>query len=82
MTPPLNSIFTGLIPKHGAVKLSLDLRNLFCLELDSISSSTSKLLEILASNVIFLQQELYCYLQSLYFKPYLGVTHMFYNTFA
>ena len=44
------------------------------LGLNLISSSISKLLEILASNIIFLRQELHCPLQSLYFKLYLG-TH-------
>jgi hypothetical protein len=52
------------------------------LELDSISSSISRLLKILAGTVIFLQQELHCHLQSLYFKLDLGVTYMFYNIFA
>ena len=55
--------------------LSINLKNLLSLEQNLISSSISKILEILASNVIFLQQELHCHLQSLYFKPYLGVTH-------
>ena len=48
------------------------LENLPSLELNLISSSISKLLEILASNIIFLRQELHCPLKSLYFKLYLG----------
>ena len=63
---------------HTVFKLKI----LSSLELNLTSSSISKLLEILASHIIFLQQELHCHLQSLYFKPYLGVIHMFYNTFA
>ena len=63
------------------VTLFLNLKFLPSLELNLTSSSISNPLEILANHIIFLQQELHCHLQSLYFKLYLSITHMFYNIF-
>ena len=39
----------------------------------------SKLLKILASNIIFRQQVFHCHLQSSYFKLYLSATYMSYG---
>ena len=75
-------MFLELIPQHGTAILFSDLQNLLSLGLIFISTSISKLLKILANNFIFLQQELHCYLQSLYFKLYLSDTSMFYNVVA
>ena len=74
--------FPKLIHQHSLVTLFSNLRIFPSLELDLISTSISKLLEILASNIIFLRQKLHCHLQSLYFKLYLNVTYMFHNIFA
>ena len=41
-----------------------------------------RLVEILASNIIFWQQVFHCHLQSLYFKLYLSITRMFCSIFA
>ena len=52
------------------------------LELNLILSSIFRLLEMLASNVIFSQQVFHYHLQSLYLKLYLSITYMFYIIFA
>ena len=74
--------FLELIHQHSIAILLLDLRIFLGIELNLISSSISRLLEILASNVIFPQQVFHCHLQSSYSKLYLSATYMFYSVFC
>ena len=58
------------------------LENSLSLWAELIPSCISRLLEMLASNVIFLWQVFHCHLQSSYSKLYLSATYMFYSVFC